>query len=178
MQWGCDSQGIRGLGGRQAPGSQVPKFREVRKRAEAGGKGEQLLCPAPPRIEDEDSRALTHVPRSVRGGVSCTSWCVPAGGLLLLRPGVCPTGAFSSSVRLAPSPAPHICVVALAPVPFHFPAELPWALPMFPGPICHWETKSPGVARSWFPLRGTLHISWPPVGPRGTPSPTGSASWS
>lgn len=165
MQWGCDSQGIRGLGGRQAPGSQVPKFREVRKRAEAGGKGEQLLCPARPRIED-DSRALTHVPRSVRGGVSCTSRCVPDGALLLL-------------VQLALSPAPHICVVALAPVLFHFPAELRWALPMFPGPICHWETKSPGVARSWwFPLRGTLHISWPLVGPRGTPSPTGSASWS
>lgn len=54
---------------------------------------------------------------------SCPMLCK---GACSVRPSVCPTGALSSSVQLALSPVPHICVVSLALVLFHLPADLRW----------------------------------------------------
>lgn len=87
---------------------------------------------------------------------------------------VCGSGAFF--LQLALAHVPHICMVSLVLVLFHFLAALCWALPVFPdpsGPICYWKRPRAGC----FQLE-TRHILWPPVGPWSMHSSTGSASWS
>lgn len=129
-------------------------------------KDKQLLYPAQPQRwgqRDPDS-----FPRLYLGAYSAQTQCVADRGLLLL---------FCSLLCL-------LCLIfalSLVLALFHFPAELFQCVWIFLAPCVIGRQSHPwaGMARHWvFSMRGTLHISRPPVRPWRMHFSPGSASWS